>query len=980
MNKRYLFFALTVATLTTLALGLTLPAHTARAQNPTPAPTPTLYWYEDCAVNSSACGERVAREFGFLPFVLGALALVVVVFIARAFWKGASKPVAEKIENQGARLVTRDDALTEYLKKAEGDYRQFKFRGLDARAKNIFTPELDKAFVSLRLAPEADPETRLRPEKGAEELTRALEREHIQPITLAHALEHAPRLAIVGAAGSGKSTLLQWAGLAMTRARLDERAASEEQRAFVKNAGAKLTPILLPLRAFADDCAAQKTKPNAAALLAFFTKYVKEKHPTLELPDAFFEKQLRGNGMLVMFDGVDEVAPQDRAAVRAAMEDLAREFARNEKNRYLVTSRTYAYFGGAQVANFRRCEVQNLDETQRDTLITSWCRAAYDGDAGLTNARDLIHRLGVADERVRALAVTPLMTTIFALVHYDRKELPKQRAELYEHAVRILLTEPYHDDAPRLDWEERRNRLAAIAFEMHAENVEELPEDDLVELCWHAFGAEEKSARKAAQDFFRAVADRGGLLEEVNGKYGFFTHRTFREFLAGRFLAEEKSASEQSAFLRRRLDNDQWVEATRLAAGYLAIAGERRANDFIARLADLGDTDAARAQALTLAGLALSDLPPARIASETYVKVSRGLLGQLETNPPRVEPRLRRGAGLALGAVGDPRFARSPIVVGPGAGWRFPALVTIPAGEFLMGTSDVEADALKQQKAETWDDEKPQHRVSVSEFAIGKYPITNEEFRAFWHADGYEDESLWSADGWKWRKGQLDADLSVYSKDYRKTVKQWLDGRPVEKRGEPFFWRDPQWNASNLPVVGVTWFEAEAYCNWLTRMSEGVKGRGSKGEIARVTYRLPTEAEWERAARGPQNFLWSWGNTWDANKCNSGESKFEATTSAGMYPDGTWRDADGNFAGPLDMSGNVWEWCGDWWQSDLYATRAHELTNDPRGPASGSARVLRGGSWFVVRWDVRAAYRNGDEPMDFNNYVGFRVVRVPIRS
>ncbi|GEM_PF-5118763 len=74
MNKRYLFFALTVAALTTLALGLTLPAHPARAQNPTPAPTPTLYWYEDCAVNSSACGERVAREFGFLPFVLGALA------------------------------------------------------------------------------------------------------------------------------------------------------------------------------------------------------------------------------------------------------------------------------------------------------------------------------------------------------------------------------------------------------------------------------------------------------------------------------------------------------------------------------------------------------------------------------------------------------------------------------------------------------------------------------------------------------------------------------------------------------------------------------------------------------------------------------------------------------------------------------------------------------------------------------------------
>lgn len=428
MKRRRILAAITFTILVWLLLALALPMKIARAQGPTPAPTPTLTLTEDCVVNGiNKCGERVVREYGLFTFVLLVVALAVIFFVARAFWKGMSKPVSEKIENAGTRVVSRDDALTQYLRAVESDYRQFKFRGLDARAKNIFTPELDKAFVSLRLTPEAEPETRLRPEKGAEEITRALEREHVTPISLAHALEHAPRLAIIGAAGSGKSTLLQWAGLAMTRARTDEHALSEEQRVFVKNAGAKLTPILIPLRAFADDCAAQKIKPNASALLAFFTKYIKEKHPTLNLPDGFFEKQLGGNGMLVMFDGVDEVSLDDRAAVRAAMEGLVREFEPFIKNRYLVTSRTYAYFGGAQVAGFRKCEVQNLDVTQRNTLITSWCHAAYPtADEAQTSARDLIARLDAADERVSALAVTPLMTTIFALVHYDRnKELPK---------------------------------------------------------------------------------------------------------------------------------------------------------------------------------------------------------------------------------------------------------------------------------------------------------------------------------------------------------------------------------------------------------------------------------------------------------------------------------------------------------------------------------------------------------------------------
>ena len=187
------------------------------------------------------------------------------------------------------------------------------------------------------------------------------------------------------------------------------------------------------------------------------------------------------------------------------------------------------------------------------------------------------------------------MVTIIALVHYDRRELPRQCGELYEHAVRIILTEPFKEEKqPRNSkgiGKTRRNRLAFIAFEMHRHKLDELPEDDLIDLIWREFGTpDQELARQAGRDFIRRVADRGGLLEEKNRRYGFFTHRTFREFLAGRYLAEERTAEEQARFLLERLDQDTWIEPVRLAAGYLAINGESRANQFVVLLAGLGDT------------------------------------------------------------------------------------------------------------------------------------------------------------------------------------------------------------------------------------------------------------------------------------------------------------------------------------------------------------------------------------------------------
>jgi len=934
------------------------------------------------------------REYGLL-MLIGA-----VIFFAAAAWVSASvlKPFGSRIEKKAERMAEKvlpdtpppaPDYVTAYLRACVADWREFKFKGLKLEAREIVRPRLENAYVSLRLVREAEArEGRRRGAKTAdlEAMARGLGRELAPPMELAEAIRHSARLAILGAAGVGKSTLLQWAGLACARVRLNDPAEppKPEQRAFAEALGQPLIPVFVTLRDFNYWCREQKQPRSPDSLLAFLAADFDARHASAALPPAFFREALE-RGCLLLLDGVDELEADDRDRVGEAIEGLLRDFAQ-PANRFLLASRPTGYFSAGQVTGFAHCEVQRLTPEQRDALIRDWSAAIYPADEAPGKADRLSRRID-AQAQLRELASTPLMVTILALVQQELTELPQQRAELYEEAVKILLTETYKEgEAVKMlkGWgglspEARRNRLARIAWELHnrPERRHALRRDELAELVRDEFRSEAES-KEAAAVFIEKVAERGGLLDVQNNEYGFFTHNMFREFLAGRHLAE-RLESEWPKHLAAHLADNLWEETLRLAAGYLAINNEEKANRFIRLLAvEIGSTDPERAQALTLAGFAASDLAAKSVFIETRRAVQDRALPLLTANPPVVqEARARRRLGLALAALGDPRFTPAPLSpTGRGAGGEglIPALVTIPAGVFRMGTSDAEAEQLKAQNAESWGDEKHQHTVFVSQFQMGRYPVTNAEFRAFVDAKGYENKDYWSDDGWRWRQGELKPDLSIYSEEFRKRLEEWLEGRPVGKRNQPFFWDDPQWNADNLPVVGVTWYEAEAYCRWLSALT---------GQ----NFRLPTEAEWEKAARasslplsgggaGGGGRLWPWGDTWDAERCNSEESKLGATTPVGMYPHGAavWPD------GPVeDLIGNVWEWCADWYDGGLYQTRAsrEQAERDPKGPAQGSARVVRGGSFFAPRWSCRSAYRLRLVPVHFLGSIGFRVVRSP---
>jgi formylglycine-generating enzyme required for sulfatase activity len=253
-----------------------------------------------------------------------------------------------------------------------------------------------------------------------------------------------------------------------------------------------------------------------------------------------------------------------------------------------------------------------------------------------------------------------------------------------------------------------------------------------------------------------------------------------------------------------------------------------------------------------------------------------------------------------------------------------PNLARMPAGEFLMGASDAE------------EDERPVHRVYVSEFFIGRFPVTHDEYARFIRATGYPAPAI---------RG-----LPLVTAGGHDSVFKELAAPYVWNAGEP-----PPGHGSH-PVVLIRYDDAMAYCRWLS-------------ESTGCVVRLPTEAEWEKAARGgTEGQRYPWGNDIDPSRGNF-LLKGMAKRQRGTRPTGTYPP---NAYGLYDMTGNVWEWVADWYGSDYYAASE---ARDPRGPESGNMRLVRGGSWVNEDVDMlRCAYRHKVPPDTYAYSLGFRIV------
>jgi len=276
-------------------------------------------------------------------------------------------------------------------------------------------------------------------------------------------------------------------------------------------------------------------------------------------------------------------------------------------------------------------------------------------------------------------------------------------------------------------------------------------------------------------------------------------------------------------------------------------------------------------------------------------------------------------------------------------------LVYVPAGNLLMGSTDAQVSQAQKEDAQCsscFNEEKLQHTVYLDAYWIDQTDVTNALFAKFVAATGYQTDAEKAGSGYAFDPA---SDNWAYTKGAN--------------------WQHPRGPNSDLqgldqhPVVQVSWNDATAYCQWAGR-------------------RLPTEAEWEKAARGTDGRIYPWGNqpvagnllnfadknlnvSWADKTIDDG---YQYTSPVGHYPDGA------SPYGALDMAGNVWQWVNDRFSGTYYSSSP---AKNPTGPTSGPNRGLRGGAWVNVIWSVRAAIRGGGPPDNRDDFGGFRCARSP---
>jgi formylglycine-generating enzyme required for sulfatase activity len=751
-----------------------------------------------------------------------------------------------------------------------------------------------------------------------------------------------PHLVLIGDPGSGKSTFMRHLAWALAQRGLDQNSQAPQLFGWPDNA--RRLPLFLPLRSLAGAIAVQGDQP--ATLAAVLSAELASTYNVREA-EVLVDQALHSGAALLLLDGLDEVSLENARghADRATVLRVVREFARLYPTaRIVLTCRTRAFDDKMRaklgwhvetIAPFTLGQIRHFVPAWYGELVASG--QIEQTEATLTSKKLLAAITDPARLRLREMAATPLLLTMMAIVLYSQGELPRDRPQLYERILELLLGQwdkvrdgkSLAEAIGKPEWESRDflPLLDRLCYEAHRDTTSEDGRGRLsrgalytalIDFFKQAQMPQPWYAAQCCLDYFE---QRSGLLAADENDNYVFAHLTLQEHGAGRHMAVQ--SDDPTGMLLERRGEDRWREPLMLGAG---LPRPAELNTFLTDLVDRdGRKDAKPLDRWYLDLILAAEIGADRdwnlLRTRPAIKVDRlqrdlrrglaELLGDKTQLLPAVE-RVR--AGFLLGDLGDPRL---PVTLDD---WRIAisalssdsSLITqnslledyfcrVEAGTYTIGSADGDLDADKN--------EKPQHTVAFdAPLWIARYPITNAQWQAW-----------------------------------------------VEQAGgqHSYFADDTDLNRPNQPVVGVTWYSCNDFCAWLSEQLD-------------VTVRLSTEQEWEAAARGGDARRYPWGHDWQ-DDCAATEEDRETrgwrwSIPVGCYPAGAAP------CGALDMAGNVREWTASEWQS--YPDADKPFTDQDR-------RTLRGGSAGDSRTFVRCGARGWFGPGNSGNIVGFRVVLAP---
>ena len=831
--------------------------------------------------------------------------------------------VARKIWESATKLDQKDlKAATEaYLQYIHDRHTYLTMKGMGPAENVPLQLRLLDLYVPLKARREVPKgETWERNLKLAGRLANEDDTESLQAMRLGEPelvlgiLKEKDGVIILGDPGAGKTTFLKFLALKLARGEGEELGLDGR------------LPILLPLAAYAN-----ALQTNDVRLDDFIVEYFNDIGCDFPLAP-LLNKALSVGKALILLDGLDEV--KDLNLRNTVVERVTNFYAshRRQGSKFVLTSRVVGYRAvRAAAEGMLECTLVDFENDEITDFVTRWTVSLEKqalGDSTVARREAELERRELLDimqtnDGVRLLAANPLLLTILALMKRKGVTLPERRVQLYDQYVTTLLStwnrarslsgrtpgsSPGQIPGRDLDEVQTRRVLASLALWMHQVNpgVGLVKWPDLHRKLEEIFATRSAlDPDAAARQFLLDVREHAALLlERGSDEYGFI-HLTFEEYLAAMALAflAQGEAAPVIDVLSPHIGEQAWREVSLLAISYIGIIQNlpKVAGKVAEGLATA--PNGAPAEAAVLAGEAVLDAWPDGVIKESKDKVIEALLPAMQN--PAAKSNLRRRAGLALGRLG----------------WKpedLDEFVEIASGKFIYGEQKKELEI----KYPFW---------------IAKYPVTNLQFMRFMKDGGYENQNWWSKDGWDWRMGKFDNKAE-------KALKEWLSQRSIEKRNQPWYWDSVKWNNPIFPVVGVSWYEAQAYCRWLATQPLSIEIH------AGYVVRLPTEDEWERASRFTDGREYPWQGSFDFAKANVAESLggSDGTSAVCTYPLGKSQE------GVWDLSGNIWEWSASWYKKD-------------------QNRSLRGGSWFDGSLEARCAFREMLIP-DLFNCVGFRCV------